>query len=113
MVARCGHGGQFVSILADLLSTVFERRCRQPSSRGSVTRPFEELAIKLIGSTCETSGLVLAQDILSGFEEIDDVGKLAFFKHIATEMNIDPEAVPRALDAYEKNSSNKVTAALW
>jgi malonyl-CoA decarboxylase len=107
LVARRGHGDQFVSFLADLLSTVFERRYRQSSSRGSVTRPLEELAIELIGSTGETSGLVLAQDILSGFEEIDDAGKLAFFKHIATEMNIDPEAVRRALDAYEKRPSKQ------
>ena len=100
-------GGQFLSFLADLLSTVFERRYRQPSNRGAVTRPLEELASALIGSTGETSGLVLAQDILSGFEEMDDAGKLAFFKHIATEMNIDPDAVRRALDAYEKAPSKQ------
>ncbi len=92
LVARRGHGGQFLSFLADLLSPVFEWRDRQPSSRGSVTRPLEESAIELIGPTGETSGLDLAQDILSGFEEIDDAGKLAFFRHIATEMNIDPVA---------------------
>ena len=79
LVARRGHGGQFLNFLADLLSKVFERRYRKPSSRGSVTRPLEELAIELIGPTGETSGPVLAQDILSGFEEIEDAGKLAFF----------------------------------
>ena len=92
LVARRGHGGQFLNFLADLFSTVFERRYRKPSSRGSVTRPLEELAIELIGSSDETSGPVLAQDILSGFEEIEDAGKLAFFRHIATEMHIDPVA---------------------
>ena len=61
LVARRGHGGQFLNFLAYLLSTVFERRYRKPSSRGSVTRPLEELAIELIGSSDETSGLVLAQ----------------------------------------------------
>ncbi|MCR9062067.1 MAG: malonyl-CoA decarboxylase N-terminal domain-containing protein, partial [Rhodobacteraceae bacterium] len=92
-----------MTLLADLLSTVFERRYRQPARYLRNDRPLEELAGDLVGSAGETSGLALAQDILSGFEDLDDEDKLVFFRTVAGRLNIDPEKVRTALDAYEKN----------
>lgn len=94
-----------MTLLADLLSTVFERRYRQRAEHVHDDRPIEDLAEALVGSAGETSGLALASDILAGFEEKDDAGKLSFFKHIATALNLDPETVRDTLDAYEKNPS--------
>ncbi len=48
-----------MTVLADLLSTVFERRYRRPASKGQDKRPIEELASNLVGSAGETSGLAL------------------------------------------------------
>ncbi|SEK27564.1 malonyl-CoA decarboxylase [Pacificibacter marinus] len=97
-----------MTLLADLLSTVFERRYRQRSQHVHDNRPIEELAEALVGSAGETSGLALASDILSAFEAMDDAQKLAFFNHIATAMNIDPEAVRDTLVAY-KNGPSKAS----
>lgn len=94
-----------MTLFADLLSTVFERRYRLPGRYFSNERPLEDLADELVGSAGETSGLALAQDILSGFENLDDGEKLAFFRSIAGRLNIDPEKVRAALDAYEGSPS--------
>jgi malonyl-CoA decarboxylase len=59
----------------------------------------------LIGSDGETTGLTLAREILSRFETLEDPDKLAFFRHIASGMDIDAESVRTALDAYERERS--------
>ncbi|WP_422040359.1 malonyl-CoA decarboxylase domain-containing protein [Roseibium sp.] len=94
-----------MTLLADLLSTVFERRYRLPGRYFSNERPLEDLADELVGSAGETSGLALAQDILSGFENLNDEEKLVFFQTIAGRLNIDPEKVRAALNAYERSPS--------
>lgn len=90
-----------MTIFADLLSTVFERRTRRFKRRGQ-TRPLTELAADLVGSAGETSGAALAGDLLSCFEAAGDDEKLSFFRYVATEMDIDPTQVREALTAYEK-----------
>lgn len=94
-----------MTLLADLLSTVFERRYLRPKSLSNTTRPLTDLTEDLVGSVDETSGLALAADILSEFEARGDTGKLAFFRYLASELNIDPEAVRQTLDDYETNPS--------
>ncbi|MEW2915959.1 malonyl-CoA decarboxylase [Ruegeria sp. ANG10] len=97
-----------MTLLADLLSTVFERRYRRDSAAASDGRPLTELANALVGSAGETSGLALAEEILTRFEKMEDDEKLEFFRYLATAMNIDPEAVRSSLDAYE-NAPSKAT----
>lgn len=95
-----------MTLLADLLSTVFERRYRREASEGAEDgRPLTEMATALVGSAGETSGLALAREILTRFGALDDDEKLAFFRNIASTMNLDPEAVRTTLDAYEESPS--------
>ncbi|QBF33642.1 malonyl-CoA decarboxylase [Thalassococcus sp. S3] len=94
-----------MTLLADLLSTVFERRYRLSFGTGGDNRPVEDLAEALVGSTAETSGLTLAAQILDRYAAMDDTEKLAFFRHLATAMNIDPVTVKATLDAYEAEPS--------
>ncbi|MFP3548747.1 decarboxylase, partial [Rhizobium sp. SIMBA_035] len=68
-------------------------------------RPLQELADALVGSAGETSGLALAEEILSRFEPLDDDGKLVFFRHLASAMNIAPDAVRATLETYERDPS--------
>ena len=93
-----------MTILADLLSTVFERRNRrrtaEPVGEG---RSLSEIASDLIGSSSETSGLALADEILARFGSMNDDGKLEFFRYLANAMNIDPESVRTTLEEYERN----------
>jgi len=95
-----------VTLFAEILAAVFERRIRREVSDGEEDgRPLEEMAFALVKATGETSGLVLAQEILDRYEPLNDDEKLAFFGHLAHSMNIDPEAVRNSLDAYEREVS--------
>lgn len=95
-----------MTLLADLLSTVFERRY-QTGSKADLNdgRPLSELAASLVESAGETKGLVLAEEILNRFGDLTDAEKLEFFRFVAGAMNLDPAAVRSTLDAYEKNPS--------
>ncbi len=95
-----------MALLADLLSTVFERRFRRENSDlVADSRPLKDLAMELVNSVGETCALDLAEGLLSRFSQMDDVGKLSFFRFIATGMDIDPDAVRKALLQYESNPS--------
>ena len=95
-----------MSLLADLLSAVFERRYRRDSSKISGDdRTLIEMATALVGSASETSGLALAREILSRFADLQDAEKLSFFQDIASTMNIEPHTVRATLDDYERNPS--------
>ncbi|MFD0981414.1 malonyl-CoA decarboxylase [Tropicimonas aquimaris] len=90
-----------MTLLADLLSTVFERRYRELVPNRRDGRSPEQLARALVGATGEISGRALTSEILARFRTMSDDEKRSFFRHIATDMNIDPEAVRSTLDAYE------------
>lgn len=94
-----------MSFLADLLSTVFERRYLGFSIDQDDDRPIETLTAELIGATGEVSGQTLARRILDRYDRMDDKARLDFFRHLALEMTISPEAVRAALNAYEKGQT--------
>lgn len=92
-----------MSLLADLLSTLFERRYRWNAQGPALTdaRNAATLAGDLVGAQGEVSGMGAARAILERFNGMDDDAKRDFFHHIAERMDIDPAAVRRTLDAYE------------
>ncbi|MDV7142199.1 malonyl-CoA decarboxylase [Tropicimonas sp. TH_r6] len=94
-----------MTLLADLLSTVFDRRYRRDSVTPFDGRPLAELTDALVGTEGEISGLALADEILTRFEALGDAEKLAFLGDIATRMNIDPERVRSCLENYERSPS--------
>ena len=55
--------------------------------------------------------MALAQEILTRFESLDDAEKLDFFRHLANTMNIEPDAVRAAIDAYESSPSKSTYLA--
>jgi malonyl-CoA decarboxylase len=69
-----------MTLLADLLSTIFERRYRTTASVWIGNLPLPELAEELIGTAGETSGLALAEEILSRFDTLGDDQKRTFQK---------------------------------
>ncbi len=94
-----------MTILADLLSTVFERRYRIGAGARPDNRPIQELTADLIGASGEISGQTVARSILERYRRMDDDGKAAFFHHLAQDMTIAPDAVRGALDAYESGQT--------
>ena len=94
-----------MTMLADLLASVFDRRRVRPVSARQSGGTLAELAHELVGGAGEASGLATAAAILSGYAALDDAGKGAFFRMLAVEMNIDPDKVREALDIYETTPS--------
>jgi malonyl-CoA decarboxylase len=96
-----------MAMLSDLLLTVFDRRVGFRVLGNDDGRSIEELAGALVSATGEISGRETGQRILERYAELDDDGKLTFFRHLAHAMNIDPESVRVALLAYEAEASKQ------
>ena len=94
-------------MLADLLSTVFERRMRMTGAADDDTRPTEDLAEALVGTDGEMSGQKLGRLILDRFAAMDEAQKKGFFDHLANAMGFDPMDVRAALAAYESAPSRE------
>jgi malonyl-CoA decarboxylase len=60
-----------------------------------------ELTKDLVSTTGDVSGQAVARQILERYAGWDDAEKLVFFHHMAEEMDVEPDAVRAALDAYE------------
>ena len=89
-----------MSLLADLLHTVFERRYGLGLSRQD-DRAIEALTAELIGTNGEVTGQAVARQILDRYSGWDDAAKLHFFRHLAAAHDLSPDAVRAALDAYQ------------
>ncbi len=100
-----------MTVLADLLSNVFERRLRFSSPATDDDRPVEELCTALISTSGEVSGRTLGSRILDLYEAMDDEQKLSFFRYLANTMNIRPQRVRSALTAYEANPGKETYRA--
>jgi malonyl-CoA decarboxylase len=97
-----------VTILADLLRTIFERSERRSNIEfDQDKRSITELCDTLITTTSETSALIIANKVLNKYSNLGDDEKLSFFKDVSTRMSIDPERVREALKDYEKLPSRE------
>ncbi len=105
MAAGHAHGSGEVSFLAEILSSVFDRRYLLRTSGKADDRPLPELTSDLISATGEISGVAMAQQILGRYGQLDDEEKLAFFHHLAEDMTVSAPEVRAALDAYEEGQS--------
>ncbi|MGX9182078.1 malonyl-CoA decarboxylase domain-containing protein [Mesorhizobium sp. BHbdii] len=94
-----------MTLLADLLNTVFDRRVRFSSAPRRDSRLIETLTGELAAGNGDTAGVDTAREILARYDAMDDDAKLAFFRHLAVDMNIDPNAVRIALRDYEASPS--------
>ncbi|MEM9430305.1 MAG: malonyl-CoA decarboxylase family protein [Pseudomonadota bacterium] len=93
-----------MTLFADLLASVFERRDRAPAPAAD-DRPLPELVADLVGAVGEVSGLALARQILERYRATSDAEKRAFFSHLAEGMAVDPAAVRAALEGLEAGQS--------
>ncbi len=94
-----------MSILADLLSTLFERRYASDGEKDD--RPLFELFHDLLTSRGDVSGVNLARRILDRYALLDDDGKREVFEYLYEHMDIDVPAVESALADYAAARSHE------
>ncbi len=94
-----------MSLLADLLSTLIDRRLPSFGAPRQDGRPIEALCRALIGNSGEVSGYALARHILDLYEALDDAAKHAFFSYLNDDMDLDTAAVSEAAAAYAADGS--------
>ena len=90
-----------MSFLADLLSTVMERRNRDTDRADHSDRTVAELCADLLGTSGEMSGMVIAREVLERYAAMNMPGKKEFFGFLVKEMGVDPDAIRDAVAAYE------------
>ncbi len=96
--------------LGDLLTTLFERR-----RAGDVTasgKPLPTLCRALLSGQGEVSGMKRAAEVLMRYRTATPEEKVAFFRFLADEMDLDPAAVSAAALAYADSPDAKHMAAL-
>ena len=100
-----------MSLLSDVLATLFARQVRNAHPAGGDSRSVEELIGDLLSNQGEISGLTTASQILDRFAEMDDLGKIAFFTHLADNLGIDADQVRSTLAAFETDQTQAKYAA--
>lgn len=94
-----------MTLLGDLLSTVFERSYVANASQDK--RDIEILCLALLENNSEGTNRQISQSILDKYDILDDDAKLAFFNYLSAEMSFDPAQTELALQAYQANESKK------
>ncbi|MEM7641651.1 MAG: malonyl-CoA decarboxylase [Pseudomonadota bacterium] len=93
-----------MTVLADMLSTILDRRPRLRGVAPPADRPMADLATDLLGTSGEVSGMAIARAILDRYAGMDDIARLDFFRMLAW-MNLVPDRVRDTLAAYESMPS--------
>jgi malonyl-CoA decarboxylase len=96
-----------MSFLSDILSTIFARNAHRAGVSGDDPRSIEALIADLLSARGEISGMTTAAIILDRYAAMEDIGKTAFFDHLAEALGIDKAAVRSALDEMESDPWQK------
>jgi malonyl-CoA decarboxylase len=80
------------------MSTLFERGMGKPSNASRV--PMIDLCTALLSPQGEVSGTRLAREVLGKYRSLDHDGRRDFFRYLATDLDLDTEAVAQAAKAY-------------
>ena len=90
-----------MSYFSGLISTIFERRYQKALSNEADARTTPQLCEALLSSHGEVSGATLAHTLLDRYAGMSPAEKVAFFQYMTHELEIDPDAVVRTLEAYQ------------
>ena len=94
-----------MTILGDLLSTLFERRLTPYAYSEKADGPIEELCHELLSQKGNILGLTIAGKILASYDQMSDPKKIAFFNFLVTEMDINIDEIQARLSAYDVDRS--------
>ncbi|MEM8959224.1 MAG: malonyl-CoA decarboxylase [Pseudomonadota bacterium] len=89
-----------MSLLADLMSNLFDRRYVPFIRLERAGRSIEDLCRDLLTSRGEVSGSELARLILDAYDGLDDEERMGFFRFLNDALDIDADRIQLALSAY-------------
>lgn len=94
------------NFLQDLLGSVFDRRSVMRAINDR--RPIHELCEALLSNRGEVSAKTISTALLTRYEGLESSEKVAFFRHLTDELDVDAEAIVQAANAYgnEKSPAN-------
>lgn len=103
-----------ISALNELLTTILDRGARLIETRsGRRDETLEGLAADLVSARGEASGVAIAHALLVTYAAADAPTKRAFFEHLASAYNPDPDKALAAARAYAESRDPLAIAALF
>ena len=99
-----------ISYFQDLLSSLFERRASSAASPDA--RDILDLCNALLADTGEVTGLQTGSALLGKYAQADQRRKLAFFQSLASDFDIDTEALAQRTSDYANDRSAKNLTSL-
>ncbi|EBA10584.1 malonyl-CoA decarboxylase [Roseobacter sp. CCS2] len=100
-----------MSYFGGLISTIFERRYQKALSEEVDSRTTSDLCEDLLSSHGEVSGGTLARNLLDRYAAMNKDEKSAFFEFVTHQLEIDPDGVISALEAYKDKPSKSTYRA--
>lgn len=101
-----------MTMLADLMTTLFERARDAATGASDDARSVETLAEALVADGGEAGGFVLARTLLDRYAALDDKAKRAFFAHLTEAMDLDPARLIAAAAGYAETPAKPAYAEL-
>src|SRR5436190_9047789 len=116
MRARCTMNTSF---FGDMLQTISERgralidRTRDRRSDAAArSHSLIELCEELLSGRGEASGVALAREIFTRYDELTTGPRIAFFEALATKFGVDRERIDAAVDAWAREGTDGAAAEL-
>ncbi|CUH65880.1 Malonyl-CoA decarboxylase (MCD) [Thalassovita gelatinovora] len=98
------------SFLTDLLASITNRAQQTTATKDA--RPINELCHVLLSDIGDVSAIKVARAVLQKYRAMDKDQRMDFFRHLADDFDIDPDAVATLAHSYEKSRSTEDLAAL-
>jgi malonyl-CoA decarboxylase len=99
------------AFFSDLLSTISERgrtllRRARPSTDEQDADGLIELCEALLSGRGEASGTAMAREVLDHYHDLDDHGRLSFFKKLVRDFGPDRDRLAKAIEAWRAQGSD-------
>ncbi|NCF17160.1 MAG: decarboxylase [Haliea sp.] len=104
--------GRTLSSVLEAGREILARRGLSPSSKAGPAAALVELCRELLDHRGEASGLALASEITRCYRELPESERTTLFDSLASEFEVDPDAVQRAAEHYREETSQENLAAI-
>ena len=102
--------GRTLNSVVDAGRIILAKRRLVSTGKADSNDSLVALCKELLEHRGEASGMALAIEIIEAYTMLDDTGRLAFFKSLAADFEVDGESILHAADAYRENPD---TEHLW